>query len=74
LWEIKAPKGDSSRTIENNLRSALRQSANLIIDLRRIKLNERKAISQITVKFKKIKKMNRLLIIQKNQKLIDIKR
>ncbi len=34
-WEIKCPKGKSSRTIENNLRLALKQSPYIIIDLRR---------------------------------------
>jgi hypothetical protein len=74
LWEIKSPKGDSSRTIENNLRAALKQSVNLIVDLRRTKLNEQKAISQISREFKLRKNIVRLLIIKKNQKLLDIKR
>ncbi|MDR1195402.1 MAG: hypothetical protein LBL00_02890 [Endomicrobium sp.] len=74
LWEIKAPKGNSSRTIENNLRAALRQSANLIIDLRRTKLSEQKAISQINREFKLRKNIVKLIIIKKNQKLLDIKR
>ena len=74
LWEIKSPKGGSSRTIENNLRTALKQSENLIVDLRRTKLNERKALSQINKEFKMIKKIKRLIVIQKNQKLLDLKR
>ena len=57
FWEIKSPKGSSSRTIENNLRCALRQSKNIIIDLRRIKIDETRAISQIKEKFVKIKKI-----------------
>ena len=35
-WEIKSPKGKSSRTIENNLRAALRQAPNIVLDLRRM--------------------------------------
>lgn len=35
-WEIKSPAGKSSRTLENNLRLALRQSPNIILDLRRM--------------------------------------
>ena len=36
FWEIKSPTGRSSRTIENNLRLALRQSQNIVLDLRRM--------------------------------------
>ncbi|MCL1901585.1 MAG: hypothetical protein FWG57_08980 [Endomicrobia bacterium] len=74
LWEMKAPKGGSNRTIENNLRAALKQSANLILDLRRIKLNERKALFQINRAFKLSKKIIRVLVVKKNKSLLDIKR
>jgi hypothetical protein len=74
LWEIKSPKGSSSRTIENNMRAALKQSQNLIIDLRRIQLSEQKAISQIKYNFKLSEKIRRLLIITKKQELIDMKK
>jgi hypothetical protein len=74
LWEIKSPKSDSSRTIENNLRIALKQSSNLIIDLHRSKLNENKAIIQIKREFKLAAKIKNLLIISKNHTLLDLKR
>ena len=45
-WEIKSPKGKSSRTIENNVRAALKQSSNIIIDLSRIKLPEDKCVRE----------------------------
>jgi len=35
-WEIKSPKGDGKKTIENNFRAARKQSLN-VMDLRRIK-------------------------------------
>ena len=66
LWEIKSPKGSSNRTIENNLRGALRQSKNIIIDLRRVKIDEARAISQIKDKFIKIKTIKNIIIIKKN--------
>lgn len=75
FWEIKSPKGSSSRTIENNLRCALRQSKNIIIDLRRIKIDETRAISQIKEKFVKIKKIKNIIIIKKNSTIfIDFSR
>lgn len=38
-WEIKSPRGNSKKTIENNLRAARKQSRNIVLDLRRIKLH-----------------------------------
>jgi len=76
FWEIKSPKGNSSRTIENNLRSALRQSKNIIIDLRRIKVDETRAISQINKQFKQSKKsIKNIIVIRKNYEIqiLDIK-
>ena len=46
-WEIKCPEGSSKRTIENNMRKAIKQSCNIIFDLRRIKLSEAQAINQL---------------------------
>ena len=74
LWEIKSPKGSSSRTIENNLRTALKQSKNIIIDLRRIKIDETRAISQIMKQFKFSKLINRIILIKQNKEILDINR
>ncbi|MBR3628291.1 MAG: hypothetical protein IKN42_05545 [Elusimicrobia bacterium] len=74
LWEIKSPKGSSSRTIENNLRTALKQSKNIIIDLRRIKIDETKAISQIAKQFKYSKLIRKIIIIKQNKEILDISR
>jgi hypothetical protein len=35
-WEIKSPTGKSSRTIENNLRLSMKQSPNIVLNLRRM--------------------------------------
>lgn len=72
FWEIKSPKGNSSRTIENNLRIALKQSANIIVDLRRMKFNEQKAIMQIEKEFKFRKNISKIIVIKKNQILLDM--
>ncbi|MBQ3835442.1 MAG: hypothetical protein II816_08025 [Elusimicrobia bacterium] len=74
LWEIKSPEGNSNRTIENNLRCALKQSTNIIIDLRRIKVDETKAISQIKKQFVFSKSIRKIVIIKKNSKVLDILR
>jgi hypothetical protein len=73
LWEIKSPCGNSKRTIENNFRKALKQSENIIFDLRRIELLEKVAISQIKKIFllHRGNKMRRITIITKDNKILD---
>jgi len=73
-WEIKSPKGKSSRTIENNLRAALLQSPNIIIDLSRIKLSDVKCIPEVKRQFKLSSKMKTIKIVTKKQKTIDLNR
>lgn len=46
-WEIKSPTGNGKKTIDNNLRAAHKQSRNVVLDLRRAKLHQSKAISRI---------------------------
>ena len=69
-WEIKSPKGKSSRTIENNVRAALRQSSNIIIDLSRIPLPEDKCIREIKNLAKLLGKKRRLMVITKSGEIV----
>jgi len=55
-WEIKCPKGKSNRTIENNLRAGLRQSENIILDIRKCKLHESKSMNEIDRQFRLTRK------------------
>lgn len=72
-WEIKSPKSNGSRTIEHAVRSASKQSENIIIDLRQSQLNTNRAISQI--KFHSLRRTNikRLIVITKSETILDIK-
>lgn len=72
-WEIKSPKSNGSRTIEHAVRSASKQSENIIIDLRQSQLNTNRAISQI--KFHSLRRTNikRLIVITKSEAILDIK-
>lgn len=65
LWEIKSPKGKSSRTIENNLRNALVQSSNIVLDLRRIdgRIPTSKLFNEAERQFQLTKPLKRLIII-----------
>ena len=76
LWEIKSPKGKSSRTIENNLRSALLQSPNIILDLRRIdgRVPTGRLLSEAERQFSLTKSMRHLIVITRQGDLIDLER
>ena len=70
-WEIKSPKGSSSRTLENNMRLALKQSSNIIIDLSRIKIPEHKCIMTIKNRAQKLGRIKKIIIITKNKTIIE---
>ncbi|MDR1695736.1 MAG: hypothetical protein LBR69_03790 [Endomicrobium sp.] len=74
FWEMKSPQSNGKHTIEHILRKALKQSKNIIIDLRRSKFSEKKGVSQITKNFKLIKDVNRILIITKSNNVLDLKK
>lgn len=71
-WEIKSPMGNSKKTIENNLRMARKQSKHIVIDLRRIKIHKVRAIARINYFLSKQKQIKRVIVITKDQKIVDI--
>ena len=73
IWELKSPIGNSKNTIHNIFVTARRQSYNIIIDLRRCKMNEVKAYARIRDAFnKRRRKKCYLKIINKSGKILDI--
>ena len=72
-WEIKSPVSTGSRVMEHALRSATKQSPNVIIDLRRSSLSDERAMRQITFTASKRTALHRLIVISKAGKLLDIK-
>ena len=71
-WEIKSPKGNSKKTIENNLRSARRQSQNIVVDLRRVKLHQQRVASRISFFLSGPHRFRRVIAITKTGKIIEI--
>lgn len=69
-WEIKSPLGNSSRTLENNMRLALKQSTNIIIDLQRIGLPDEKSVGVVKRRAEKLGKKCKIMIITKTKKII----
>ena len=71
-WEIKSPMGNGKRTIDNNFNEARRQSKNLVIDLRRIKMHQSKANARINFYLSTPHHFKRVLIITKSKKVVAI--
>ncbi len=71
-WEIKSPQGDGKKTVQNIIQKAAQQSGNVIIDLRRIKMPEEKAISSFKQQFRLSKSLKRMKLITKTSDIIDI--
>lgn len=76
LWEIKCPKGKSSRTIENVLRQALRQSPNIVLDLRRMdgRIPTIRFTSEIERQFRLTRTISRIVVITRQESAIDFER
>ena len=76
LWEIKSPKGKSSRTIENNLRLALKQSPYIVLDLRRMdgRIPTLRLLTEAERQFNLARSMKRLIVITRQETHIDLKR
>ena len=73
-WEIKSPVGKSSRTIENNIRSAIRQSSNIVIDLSNIRISEERCLRSAIREIDKRRSMiHKLLIIRKDGSIYTLK-
>ena len=76
LWEIKSPTGKGSRTIENILRSALRQSRYIILDLRRMdgRVPTSRHIKNIKKQFDLSKSFKHIVVITRQEERIDFTR
>ena len=67
LWEIKSPTGSGKNVIRHTVQRASHQSNSIIIDLRRCKMLEEKAIKEIENHFSLSKRIIRIKIITKDK-------
>lgn len=73
-WEMKAPIGEGNYLIANTIQKAVKQSKNIIIDLRRTKRHQTKCLREIEKEFKFSHHINRIKIITKNNRMVDFRR
>ncbi len=71
-WEMKSPTGKSKYTIQNQFRRAAKQSHNLILDIRRLKIPTAFAKREIEKQFTIRRSIKKLKIITKTGKIIDL--
>ncbi len=70
-WEMKSPEGGGKTTIRHTIKHAVTQSGNLIIDLRRCKVDDKTAIKELELHFKLSKRIRRMKIVKKDLKILD---
>lgn len=70
LWEMKAPINSNKRSVEHILRVAIKQSVNILIDLRRLNGSESNFVSRVKFELGKRKNIKKLKIITKDLKLL----
>ena len=73
-WEIKCPTGNTKNTIENNIKKAIQQSSNIILDLRGLRLAQDKAIAQIREQFVKRQRIRKIYVIKADGGLLKLER
>ncbi len=73
-WEAKSPVGKGKYTVQNKIQEAVQQSCNIIIDLRRSKMMEEKAVNAYQREFNKSKGLKRMKIIKKDGELLDFRK
>ena len=73
-WEMKSPRGEGKYLIANTIQKAVKQSSNIIIDLRRTKRHQTKCLHELQKEFAKSNSIKQLKIITKNNKIIDYKK
>lgn len=73
-WEMKAPLGEGNQLMKNTVQRAIKQSHNIIIDLRHAKRHQAKCIRELRREFKESKRIKRLKIITKGGRTLDFKK
>jgi len=72
-WEAKSPQGKNLTTIEHAFKRAAKQSENIILDLKRTKIPTKRAVEYIQKLFNASRRVKNLLVITKENKLIDFR-
>ncbi len=73
IYEIKSPKTDKLSAVERNLKRAVKQSGNIIIDSRRMnKIHDATIQKFLLQKFQQQRAIKKLLFVNRKHQIIDI--
>ena len=73
IWETKSPTSGSDTSIEHNFRKAMRQSGNVIFDLRRLNEKDHSKYLRELKKRSRLPKIRTLLIITRDGRLLTFR-
>ncbi len=71
-WELKSPIGSGKNNIQKHMREASKQARNVVIDLRRSKLHQDRAIGYIRQFLSNPNELRRVLVITKTKTVLEI--
>lgn len=71
-WELKSPTGSGKHNIQHKLQDASHQSANVVIDARKSKLHPIKLRNEVKHQFELVRKVKRLILIDKNGRAVEL--
>ena len=71
VWEMKSPTTANKSTIKRLLKEASRQSANIIVDLRRAKISDQLALKILRNEYRMRRSIRKVIVITKdNEELL----
>ncbi len=73
-WEMKAPTGEGKYLMANTIQRAVKQSRNVIVDLRHTKRHQTKCLRELENEFNRSGSLKRLKIITKGGKTLDFEK
>ena len=74
VWEIKSPIGGTKSTIQNQFRRASKQAKNIILDIRRTKLNYETIDKRVRFELQKHPYLKKVILIDNFENVIEIQK
>ena len=73
-WEIKSPKGNGKYLMQNTIQRAVKQSKNVVVDLRRAKRSQERCLRELRKEFDCSRSLQRLKVVTKTCKVLDFEK
>lgn len=71
-YEIKSPETEKTSSLEQSIRTALKQCQNIIIDSSRMKMHDNRVRNFLIKKCREQKQIKKMLFVTKRGEIIDI--